>query len=135
MLLGFCALVLNGCAAMFHSCDDASEVRVFRTPTEFMVNSGIRNYEEGNYSVSVDTLQNLVENRAATKSEKSLAYKYLAFSHCINPDEVKEQREKLCRDSFKKAFELNPNFKLTPAEAGHPVWGPIFSSVKLKMSK
>jgi len=30
---------------------------------------------------------------------------------------------------------LNPSFDLTPAEAGHPVWGPVFRSAKSKVSK
>jgi hypothetical protein len=126
--------MLGGCAAL-RSCDDAGEVRLLRTPTEYMLNMGIKNYEDGDYSTSMSLLQGVVENKAATKGEKLIAYKYLAFIHCISPTESREQREKLCRDAFKKAFDQNPNFNLTPAEAGHPVWGPIFSSVKHKLAK
>ena len=126
ILVGLCLLVLGGCAT---SCGDG-DVRLFRTTTEFMVNNGIRNYEDGNYSASQSILQSLVANKDATKSEKILAYKYLAFIHCVSSTESRELRERMCRDSFKKAFELNPHFDLSPAEAGHPVWGPIFSSVK-----
>ena len=95
-----------------------------------MVNNGIRNYEDGNYATSIATLQSLVNHKDATKGEKIIAYKYLAFNHCISSAESKDYRERMCRESFKKAFELNPSFNLSPAEAGHPVWGPIFSSVK-----
>jgi len=117
------------------TCDDGSQVRLFRTATEYALNMGIRSYYDGDYEVAVTTLQNLVDNRAATKPEKLIAYKYLAFAHCISPAESKVQREKMCRESFRGAFALNPKFKLTPAEAGHPVWGPIFSSVKYKLTK
>lgn len=134
ILIAMCTLVLSGCVTT-RSCDDNTEVRLIRTQTEFMVNNGIRNYEDGNYSASMGILQSLVENRAATKSEKLLAYKYLAFNHCISPTESRDTRERMCRDSFRRAFEINPNFSLTQAEAGHPVWGPIFSSVRNKMSK
>jgi hypothetical protein len=134
VLLGLALVMLSGCAAM-RSCDDGGDVRLLRTPTEYMLNIGIKNYDDGDYAASMSMFQSLVENRAATKSEKLFAYKYLAFIHCISPNESKEQRERMCRDSFKKAFALNQNFALTPAEAGHPVWGPIFSSVKSKMSK
>ena len=134
VLLGFCVLVLNGCAAM-STCGESGEVRLFRTPTEYMVNSGIKNYEDGNYPASITVLQSLVESKEATKGEKLLAYKYLAFDHCVSPRESKELREKMCRDSFRKAFDFDPKFILTPAEAGHPIWGPIFSSEKNKLSK
>lgn len=134
ILIAMCALVLGGCVTT-RSCDDNAEVRLFRTPTEFMVNNGIHNYEDGNFSASMSILQSLVENKAATKNEKLLAYKYLAFNHCISPTESKDTRERMCRDSFRRAFEINPNFSLTQAEAGHPVWGPIFSSVKNKKAK
>jgi Tfp pilus assembly protein PilF len=123
MLVGLCVLALGGCSTL-QSCDDGLDVRLLRTPTEFMVNNGIKNYEDGNYSASMNILQNLVENRDATKGEKLLAYKYLAFNYCLS------SKEKLCRESFRKALELDSSFKLSPAEAGHPVWGPIFSSVK-----
>ena len=29
----------------------------------------------------------------------------------------------LCRDEFRKAFEIYPDFALTAAEDGHPIWG------------
>ncbi len=125
---GLCLLVLGGCATS-SSCGD-DEVRLFRTPTEHMVNNGIKSYEDGNYAASMSTLHALVSNKTAKKNEKVIAYKYLAFINCVSPTLPKEQRERMCRDSFKKAFELNPSFNLSPAEAGHPVWGPIFSSVK-----
>lgn len=130
VLAGLCAFVLGGCAALSSCGDTEGGVRLFRTPTEFMVNSGIRYYEDGNYPAAQATLQNLVAQKDATKGEKVLGYKYLAFVHCISRTESRDVREKMCRDSFKKAFELDPNFNLSSAEAGHPVWGPIFSSVK-----
>jgi Tfp pilus assembly protein PilF len=130
ILLGLCALVLGGCVSMQNCSEGSDEIRLLRTPTEFMINNGIKYYEDGNYSAAQSILQNLESEKDATKAEKILAYKYLAFIHCISPTESKELREKMCRESFKKAFELNPNFNLSPAEAGHPVWGPIFSSVK-----
>jgi hypothetical protein len=94
-----------------------------------MLNNAIDSYEDGNYVASMTVLQKLVVNKAATKKEKLKAYKYLGFIHCISA------REKMCRESFEKAFTLDPSFNLTPAEAGHPVWGPVFSSVKYKSAK
>lgn len=94
-----------------------------------MLNNAIDNYEDGNYVASMNVLQKLVSNPAATKKEKLRAYKYMAFIHCIS------SREAMCRESFEKAFRLERSFSLTPAEAGHPIWGPVFSSVKFKSAK
>lgn len=128
VLLALSALVLSGCSSVL-SCDDGREVRWFNSPTEHMLNNAISSFEDGNYTSSMTVLQRLVANAAATKKEKLKAYKYLAFIHCISA------REKMCRESFEKAFALDPNFSLTQAEAGHPVWGPVFSSVKYKSVK
>jgi hypothetical protein len=37
-----------------------------------------------------------------------------------------------CRDEFRKALDLDPSFDLRENEAGHPIWGPAFRSVKAK---
>lgn len=120
-MLGACSSVL--------SCNDGRGVRWFNSPTEHILNNAIGSFEDGNYVASMTSLQKLVGNSAATKKEKLQAYKYLAFIHCIS------SREKMCRESFEKAFALDPGFSLTQAEAGHPVWGPVFSSVKYKSAK
>ena len=60
----------------------------------------------------------------AARKDRANAYKYLAFVACTSG------REKTCLAEFRKAFEADPKFKLTAAEAGHPVWGPVFRSVE-----
>ncbi len=35
-----------------------------------------------------------------------------------------------CREEFRKALTVDPELELAPAEAGHPIWGPVFKSVK-----
>jgi hypothetical protein len=37
-----------------------------------------------------------------------------------------------CREEFRKALTMDPSLELSPAEAGHPVWGPVFRSLKGK---
>jgi Tfp pilus assembly protein PilF len=85
---------------------------------------GIKNYEEGNYKTASKSLQNALDAKLAFDSDAVQAHKYLAFIHCLS------NREKQCRDEFRRAFELDSKFDLAPAEAGHPIWGPIFRSVK-----
>ena len=98
-------------------------------PGEQQFSSGVKSYEEGDYKSSMEALQGALDMGLSSKADKVIAYKYLAFIHCISG------REKQCRDNFKKAFEIDPNFDLKPAEAGHPVWGPVYRSVKAKPAK
>ena len=92
--------------------------------SELDLAKGIKLYEEGDYSDSMAMLQHALLDGLGSKSSQSSAYKYLAFIHCVSG------REKQCHDAFKKAIEVDPDFKLQTAEAGHPVWGPVFRSAK-----
>jgi hypothetical protein len=56
--------------------------------------------------------------------QRANAHKHLAFIHCS------WNQERECRDEFRKALAVDPTLELAPAEAGHPVWGPIFRSLK-----
>jgi outer membrane protein assembly factor BamD (BamD/ComL family) len=127
-LMVLCMILLTGCSTIL-SCDDGREVVWFTSSTEHLFNNGIRSYEDGNYSDAMKIFQDVVDNQDSTKEIKVESYKYLAFIHCIS------DREKMCRESFKKALDLNPDFSLTPAEAGHPVWGSVFNTMKSKTAK
>src|SRR5215470_1028942 len=85
---------------------------------------GVRAYEDGELVYSAKLLQASLDNGLRLKSDRVRAHKYLAFIHCASG------RIPQCRDEFKKAVELDPSFDLREAEAGHPVWGPVFRSVK-----
>lgn len=99
------------------------------TPADKKLNYGVLSYEEGNYQASVTALQGVLETGLSGKPEQVRAYKYLAFIQCVSG------RDGMCKDYFKKALEIDPNFNLEPAEAGHPIWGPAFRSVKSKYAK
>ncbi len=86
--------------------------------------AGIKSYEEGNYTDSAKLLQEALTKGLPNKKDQVEAHKYLAFIHCVSG------QKKECTDEFKKALELDPNFELQAAEAGHPLWGPVYSSVK-----
>lgn len=85
---------------------------------------GIRAYEDGDYRNSTRLLQSALAAELFLTSDKVAAHKYLAFMQCA------QSREKACRDEFRKVLDLNPDFQLTPAESGHPLWGPVFKSLK-----
>ena len=88
-----------------------------------VLQTGLRLYEDGAYAESAKSLQAALDQGLASK-DRARAHKYLAFIHCAS------SREQLCRDEFRKALADDPSLDLAPAEAGHPIWGPIFRAVK-----
>jgi Tfp pilus assembly protein PilF len=119
LLLG---LMLGGCG----------DIALFGKPTlpaNAELASGIKSYEDGYYKTALLHLQQADEIGLNDNRDKIVAHKYLAFIHCIS------KREQECREEFRKALEINPAFELEPAEAGHPIWGPIFRVEKLKFTK
>jgi Tfp pilus assembly protein PilF len=87
------------------------------------LSAGLRLYEEGDYEASAKDLQGAIDLGVPEK-ERTNAHKHLAFIHCAS------NRERQCRDEFRKALAIDPALELAPAEAGHPVWGPIFRALK-----
>ncbi|MBU0621247.1 MAG: TssQ family T6SS-associated lipoprotein [Gammaproteobacteria bacterium] len=117
--------LLGGCHTL-NTCDECWWYN--RTP-ERKLSQGVEKYEEGNYIASMAALNNVLQTKLLDKNDKVSAYKYLAFIHCVS------DREKLCFEAFSKALAIKPDFELTPAEAGHPIWGPVFRKAKSKIAK
>ena len=90
---------------------------------------GVKSYEDGEYRSAARQLQSALSLGLPAFVDQATAHKYLAFIACASG------RQRACRDEFRKAFKADGNFNLTPAEAGHPVWGPVFRSVKAEMAK
>lgn len=129
ILSGLITLLISGCQGMNPLACDATQARGTGTPTDKKLNYGVLSYEEGNYQASVTALQGVLETGLSGKPEQVKAYKYLAFIQCVSG------REAMCKDYFRKALEIDPNFSLDTAEVGHPIWGPAFRSVKTKLAK
>ena len=84
---------------------------------------GIAFYEEGNYRAASRRLMFALEE-GLDESDRVQAHKYLAFIACVSG------RQLTCREEFAIALKLDPSFELDEAEAGHPIWGPVFRSAK-----
>jgi Tfp pilus assembly protein PilF len=85
--------------------------------------TGLRQYEDGDYAEAARNLQAGIDLGLSDR-EAANAHKHLAFIHCASA------RERACREEFRKTLSVDPELDLSPAEAGHPVWGPIFASLK-----
>ncbi len=88
-----------------------------------MLDEGIKSYKEGRYREAVTDIQGALD-AGLSKNDQVKAHKFLAFTYCVS------RRETLCREEFGKALAIDPEFDLTMAEAGHPMWGSVFRSVK-----
>ncbi len=84
--------------------------------------NGIRAYEDARYAQAAQALQAALPGLAV--ADQVVALKYLAFVSCS------QARRAECRQYFERIFALQPGFELTPAENGHPMWGPIYRELK-----
>lgn len=87
------------------------------------VDLGIAHFEAGNYAEAEHMLLT-PEVWQASSSQQLRALKFLAFTYCVS------ERPQLCRQSFERAFQLDPVFALEPAEQGHPLWGQAYAEAR-----
>ena len=87
------------------------------------VDLGIAHFEAGNYAEAEHMLLT-PEVWQASSDQQLRALKFLAFTYCVS------ERPQLCRQSFERAFQLDPEFDLEPAEQGHPLWGQAYAEAR-----
>ena len=83
---------------------------------------GLRLYRAGRYDEAIARF-------AAVQAPTALrvqALKHTAFSYCVT------NRLPSCQRAFQDALALAPGFRLSKAERGHPVWGPVFDKALLQ---
>jgi Tfp pilus assembly protein PilF len=85
--------------------------------------AGLNQYENGQYDQSLKSLQSALQ-LGLPERDRLTAHKYSAFIHCAS------NRERQCREEFRKALAIDPGMDLAPEEAKHPMWGSVFRSVK-----
>jgi Tfp pilus assembly protein PilF len=121
------ALILILAANLAAGCATGSFQALFhaRTAGSNYLEEGVRNYEEGNYRTSARRIQYALEE-GLSRPDRVKAHKYLAFIACVSGQQL------TCREEFSIALELDPSFALDAAEAGHPIWGQVYKSVKAK---
>lgn len=121
------ALLMISCASPI--VRDAGLDTLALTRAEQDLSAGIRAYEDGEYKSAAQLLQNALSAGLLLNYDKVAAHKYLAFIHCAHA------REESCRKAFSTALALDPDLELTLAESGHPLWAPVFKSLKHPVTK
>ncbi|TXT34757.1 MAG: hypothetical protein FD135_5226, partial [Comamonadaceae bacterium] len=120
------AMLMTGCAtksgpttppAAEPSAETAPQERSQQIQTQ--LNKAKKLYEAGTYNEAMQEYLMAIDSGLLSVPQQLEARKYLAFIHCVN------SRLPLCTEQFQKAFVISEQFDLSPAEAGHPIWGPV----------
>lgn len=85
---------------------------------------GLVNYRENRFDAALNDLGAAVASKSLKSSDEINARKHMAFIHCVSG------RELPCREQFQAILKVEPSFDLAPNEASHPIWGPVWRSVK-----
>jgi len=93
---------------------------VIDRPAERALLAGMRAYDEGQYTDAEKQLQGALTANLASPRDRAAAHKLLAFIYCTS------QRIPACEAAFRAARGSDPSFALSHAEAGHPLWGPVY---------
>jgi hypothetical protein len=92
-------------------------------PAERALYQGLRAYEDGRYGAAEAALQQALQAGLGSPRDRASAHKLLGFIACTSG------RPQACELAFAAALAADPGLVLTRAEAGHPVWGPVFQRV------
>jgi Tfp pilus assembly protein PilF len=126
LLVAVAALLLAGCQSMAPApVPPATEsiALLYARPAERALINGLRAYEEGAFERAEQSFRTAVLQNLRDRRDLAVAHKYLAFIACAF------NRISECEREFRNAFGADPNFVLTDAEIGHPVWGPVYRRV------
>ncbi|MEO9069359.1 MAG: TssQ family T6SS-associated lipoprotein [Caldimonas sp.] len=92
-------------------------------PAEKALLAGLKAYDDAQYEPAEKQFALALATGLASPRDRAEAHKRLAFIHCA------AGRLAECEAEFRLAREADPAFMLDKAEAGHPVWGPIYRKV------
>ena len=122
------ALALLACAALLGGCAvptaQPSVSDAFDRPAERNLLLGLRAYDEAQYPDAERALKEALRLQLNTPRDRATAHKTLAFIYCTSG------RKAECEAAFREARAADPSFALNKAEAGHPVWGPVYEASK-----
>ena len=115
------AACLGACATPEPQSTSVAEM--LQHPAEHSLVVGLRDYDDGSFEAAERALRESLSQGLRDPRDSAVAYKYLAFIACAF------NRLTECEADFHAAFAADPNFQLTAAEIGHPVWGPVYQKV------
>lgn len=129
-------LILSGCALLEPPrapppapTPSISIARLYEQPAERSFINGMRFYEDGQYERAEFMFKRALTEGLRDRNDVAVANKHLAFIACAY------DRPAECESAFRAAFTADSNFRLTDAEVGHPLWGPVYRRVAAERAK
>ncbi len=98
---------------------------IVKSEPEQLLAEGTELYEKGDYKGAIRKLQSAKDAALDASAIQQNSLKYLAFSYCVTG------QKSLCKVQFVSLLKMTPEFQLSRAEAGHPLWGPVFKEAKV----
>ena len=92
-------------------------------PAEKALLDGLKAYDDAQYESAERLFRQALALGLASVKDRAEAHKRLAFIYCA------AGRLDPCEAEFRAARQADPAFALDRAEAGHPVWGPVYRKV------
>ena len=118
------AATLAGCATPPAEPPPAAGLsELLERPAERALLDGMRAYDDGRYGPAESLLRRALDDGLASARDRATAHKLLAFITCTS------RRLAACEAEFRAARAADPAFTLNRAEAGHPLWGPVWRRV------
>ena len=96
---------------------------------EQALQDGLVKYDAGDYAEAQRILESALKLGLKDKGDQVKAMKHIAFAQCL------VDKWTACRATFVKIYDIDPNFDLAPAEAGHPSWTKTFAQAKAQARK
>ena len=112
-----CALTLACTMWLLSACQSTvvQEFPLTHLRAENQLDSGVRQYEEGNYKIAARTIQGALDTGLTTRSQ-ARAHKYLAFMACVSGQQSQ------CREEFRQALD-HPYARAAARRGGPPHLG------------
>jgi Tfp pilus assembly protein PilF len=119
----FAALALFGALT---ACDTMSPQQpvgltdLTERPAERALMGALRAYDDADYPAVERQANEAMKLGLRSNRDVATAHKLRAFVYCTS------NRLAACEAEFRAARTADPAFVLSHAEAGHPVWGPVY---------
>ena len=89
-------------------------------PAERALMGALRAYDDADYQAVERQANEAMKLGLRSNRDVATAHKLRAFVYCTS------NRLAACEAEFRAARAADPAFVLSHAEAGHPVWGPVY---------
>ena len=123
-----CALLLSACNTLPQRAAPVVDHNKIWQTSRLALDQGRYAYEQGDFERASLWLNESLDLKLSSVGETVEAHKLLAFIACSRA-EMDD-----CRAHFRSVLALAPGFELAKAEAGHPMWGPVFIEEKAALA-